>query len=150
MSDMKMLINYSNRYGDIIDTLTNLWKVSISASHFFLTDEDINKLIPFVRNGIRDIETLIVAEENDLIIGFMGIDGKKLEMLFIEPSYFGKGLGKQLVALALNEYKINYVDVNEQNLRAVGFYQRLGFEVFERTELDEQGNPFPILKMKIR
>ncbi|CFY07375.1 Acyl-CoA N-acyltransferase [Syntrophomonas zehnderi OL-4] len=145
-----MLINYSNRYGDIIDTLTNLWKVSISASHFFLTDEDINKLIPFVRNGIRDIETLIVAEENDLIIGFMGIDGKKLEMLFIEPSYFGKGLGKQLVALALNEYKINYVDVNEQNLRAVGFYQRLGFEVFERTELDEQGNPFPILKMKIR
>lgn len=145
-----MLINYSNRYGDIIDTLTNLWKVSVSASHFFLTDEDINKLIPFVRNGIRDIETLIVAEENDLIIGFMGIDGKKLEMLFIEPSYFGKGLGKQLVALALNEYKINYVDVNEQNLRAVGFYQRLGFEVFERTELDEQGNPFPILKMKIQ
>jgi putative acetyltransferase len=43
-----------------------------------------------------------------------------------------------------------YVDVTEQNHQAAGFYKHLEFEVFERTELDEQGNPFPILKMKLR
>jgi putative acetyltransferase len=30
------------------------------------------------------------------------------------------------------------------------FYKRFGFEVIDRTEFDEQGNPFPILKMRLK
>ena len=43
---------------------------------------------------------------------------------------------------------VKYVDVNEQNPQAVGFYNHMGFKVFKKSELDEQGNPFPILHMK--
>ncbi|AGN24357.1 acetyltransferase [Erysipelothrix rhusiopathiae SY1027] len=42
------------------------------------------------------------------------------------------------------------MDVNEQNYQARGFYEHLGFEVFERSEFDEAGRPFPILHMKRR
>jgi len=42
------------------------------------------------------------------------------------------------------------VDVNEQNPQAEGFYKHIGFEVFEHNKFDEQGNPFPILKMKLK
>lgn len=40
------------------------------------------------------------------------------------------------------------VDVNEQNPSAVRFYERMGFRTFRRDSTDDQGNPFPILRMK--
>ena len=79
----------------------------------------------------------------------MGIDSSRIEVLFVLPGNYGNGIGKELVAYAIENYNVKYVDVNEQNPAAVGFYKHLGFATFERTELDEQGNPFPILKMKL-
>lgn len=40
------------------------------------------------------------------------------------------------------------VTVNEQNPKAVGFYEHLGFQTYKRTECDEEGNPYPLLYMK--
>lgn len=80
----------------------------------------------------------------------MGIEADKIEMLFVSPRYFGNGTGRKLVELAVSQYGVRYVDVNEQNPQAAGFYRHIGFEVSERTATDEQGNPFPILKMKLR
>ena len=41
------------------------------------------------------------------------------------------------------------VAVNEQNPLAKGFYEHMGFEVYKRTECDEQGNPYPLLYMRL-
>lgn len=43
----------------------------------------------------------------------------------------------------------NDLAVNEQNPLAKGFYQHMGFEVYKRTKCDEQGNPYPLLYMKL-
>jgi putative acetyltransferase len=40
------------------------------------------------------------------------------------------------------------VDVNEQNPEARGFYERLGFTVVARSELDGTGRPFPLLHLR--
>ncbi len=32
--------------------------------------------------------------------------------------------------------------------QAVGFYQHLGFQVYRRTPLDEEGNPYPLLYLR--
>lgn len=145
-----MITHNPSRTDILIDALTELWEASVRATHRFLTEEDIEKLIPFVKTGLHNIETLIVAYDNSKSTAFVGIDGHKIEMLFVLPDCFGKGLGKELTILAIAQYGVHYVDVNEQNPQAAGFYRHIGFEVFERTELDEQGNPFPILKMKLR
>ncbi|MGY0625916.1 MAG: GNAT family N-acetyltransferase, partial [Paraglaciecola chathamensis] len=41
------------------------------------------------------------------------------------------------------------VDVNEQNPKALGFYQRIGFKVVGRSELDGQGKPYPLLHLAL-
>lgn len=38
--------------------------------------------------------------------------------------------------------------VNEQNPAAAGFYRHMAFAVYRRSELDEQGGPYPILYMR--
>jgi len=150
-----MIICNPERTEALINTLLLLWEKSVRKSHLFLTDAKIIDLIPFVKAELYDIPHLILAEnenenenENE-IMGFMGIAGDKIEMLFLAPEHFGKGIGKELVNLALNKYHIAKVDVNEQNPDAIEFYKHLGFEVFDRIERDAQGEPFPLLQMLI-
>ncbi|WP_300702131.1 GNAT family N-acetyltransferase [Bacteroides sp.] len=137
-----------NRTDTLVDALTTLWEASVRATHHFLVEDDIQKLIPFVKKGLSGIETLVIADDGINPVAFMGVESGKIEMLFVSPSYFGKGVGRELAELAISQYEVRYVDVNEQNPQAIGFYEHIGFELFERTELDEQGNPFPILKMR--
>lgn len=69
-------------------------------------------------------------------------------MLFVAPQYIGQGIGRKLVEYGIEKYQVNEVTVNEQNPKAVGFYEHLGFKTYKRTDLDEQGRPFPLLYMK--
>lgn len=71
-----------------------------------------------------------------------------LEMLFVSDEYRGRGTGKQLLQYGIENYGVNELSVNEQNPLAKGFYEYMGFKIYKRTELDEQGNPYPLLYMK--
>ena len=79
----------------------------------------------------------------------MGIEDSTLEMLFISPEERGKGLGKRLIQYGIKTYAVERVAVNEQNPQAKGFYEHMGFRVYKRTDLDEQGNPYPLLYMSL-
>lgn len=79
----------------------------------------------------------------------MGIVDDKLEMLFIASSERGKGIGKRLLIYAIEQQKVNKVDVNEQNKQAVGFYKHMGFHVVSRSEFDGAGKHYPILSMEL-
>lgn len=144
-----MLIEKENRKKELISTLKEIWYRSVKATHLFLSEEDITKLVPFVEIGLEEIDTLIV-EYNDLVpIGFMGIDDNKLEMLFLDTPYMRKGYGRKLINQAIKEHQVLFVDVNEQNPDAVKFYKAMGFSQYDRSEFDDQGNNFPILKLKL-
>ena len=93
---------------------------------------------------------MIVAFNNEnKPVAFMGIEERKLEMLFVSPQFRGKGLGKQLIQYGIENYSINELGVNEQNPQAKKFYEHMGFQVYKRTDTDEQGNPYPILYMRL-
>lgn len=141
--------SFSERTDDLVNVLVGLWDKSVRASHHFLAEVDIRHLTPFVGEAIRGVETLLVMYRGNRPLAFMGVENRKIEMLFVAPDCFGNGFGKQLVRIAIEQYGVCYVDVNEQNPQAEGFYRHLGFRTFERTETDGQGNPFPILRMKL-
>ena len=141
-------IEKDNRNSKLINSLLDVWLASVCASHHFLSEADIRTLTPQAEEALRQIETLWIIQDGLLPIGFMGIQERKIEMLFLHPDHFRKGLGKELVQRAFRELKVEYVDVNEQNPDAARFYERMGFHTFRRDDTDDQGNPFPILRMK--
>lgn len=129
--------------------ILEVWESSVRATHLFLTEEDIVSLKPCVEEGAKFISHLaVIRDEEDAIQAFIGVHDNKIEMLFVKDTCRGKGLGKHLVNWAINTLNVKFVDVNEQNEQGLGFYKYMGFEVFDRSELDEQGNPFPILYMR--
>ena len=59
-------------------------------------------------------------------------------------------LGRRLMTLAAERYGVRELTVNEQNPRAKGFYEHMGFSVCRRTDTDDQGRPYPILYMELK
>lgn len=70
-------------------------------------------------------------------------------MLFIQVNARGQGIGKQLLRYAIKNFDVKELTVNEQNPQAIGFYEHLGFVTYKRTDLDEEGQPYPLLYMKL-
>ena len=144
------IFEVKERTQELVNTLLEVWENSVKATHLFLSDNEIEKIKEYVPQALKEVAHLIVIEnENDIPIAFMGIEGTKLEMLFIKNSERRKGLGRQLLNYGIKNYNINELIVNEQNPNFKGFYEHLGFKVYKRTELDEQGNPYPILYMRL-
>ncbi len=134
----------------LINSLLEVWEDSVRATHLFLSDLEIKKIKEYVPQALNLVEHLIIIENgNDIPIAFMGIDGLRLEMLFVKNSERGKGLGKQLLNYGIENYNVNELTVNEQNLNAKVFYEHMGFITYKRTKLDEQGNPYPLLYMRL-
>ena len=136
-----------DRNQPLLDVLLEIWEQSAWATHLFLSDAEVNAIRAYVPQALKSVEHLIVAE-TEKPIGFMGIQNRRLEMLFLAPEERGKGLGKQLLQHGIETYGIVELTINEQNPQAVGFYEHMGFETYKRTELDEESNPHPLLYMK--
>lgn len=131
------------------EQLLAVWEKSVLATHHFLSNEDflaIKKLLQSLDFTTLNVYCLNHHEE---MIGFIATSATKVEMLFLSPNYFGKGLGKKLMNFAVSTLNANEVDVNEQNQSALKFYKNLGFEVFERTEKDNLGKGYPLLRMHL-
>ena len=140
----------TDRTPRLMDQLLEVWERSVRATHLFLSAGEIAEIKPYVPQALREIPHLVVAWRADGVpAGFLGVDGRKLEMLFLAPEERGKGLGRKLVQYGMERFGIREVTVNEQNPQARGFYERMGFCVCQRSELDEQGRPYPILKMRL-
>lgn len=132
-----------------LERLLMIWEASVRATHHFLSDAEVKQIKSYVPQALQSVSHLIIAiNASNEAIGFMGTEQNRLEMLFLSPTERGKGIGKQLVQYGIQQYGIQMVTVNEQNPQAV-VYEHLGFVMYQRTDHDEQGNPYPLLYMKL-
>lgn len=132
----------------LLAQLTAVWEASVKATHTFLSAGEREQIKGCVPQALAQVPCLLAAwAAPDKPVGFLGIAGDSLEMLFLAPEARGKGLGKRLLRTAVEDYGVTRLTVNQQNPQAVGFYQHLGFRVTHTTPLDEQGRPYPLLYM---
>ncbi|WP_280464328.1 acetyltransferase [Nocardia cyriacigeorgica] len=129
--------------------LIRIWRAAVTATHDFLSPDDIDfyeSRMPAYLPQVR----LSVAERDGVPIGFSGVADGKLEMLFVDPAQHGTGAGSALLAAAVAADPRLLVDVNEQNPRALGFYEHHGFARLGRSATDSEGRPFPIVHLGLR
>ncbi|QFU02896.1 putative N-acetyltransferase YjaB [Halomonas sp. THAF5a] len=130
--------------------LLEVWEASVRATHDFLREDDLLELKPLIYEkyfGALDL-TCVKGEGGD-ILGFCGVQGGKIEMLFVAPQARGAGIGSLLLDDAVTAQDASRVDVNEQNPQALGFYRHKGFSVTDRSALDGLGKPYPLLHMAL-
>ena len=88
-----------SEYQDVVA----VWEASVRATHHFLKEEDIAYFKPLILNTYLDaVQLRCVRNEEQKIVGFIGVAEHNLEMLFIHPDYRGKKIGKVLLEFAIN------------------------------------------------
>lgn len=74
-------------------------------------------------HALKKVSHLVIMENIDKTpIAFMGIEVTNLQCYLLK---------------------------NEENPTAIKFYEHMGFKTYQRKELDEQNNPYPILYMRL-
>lgn len=129
-------------------TLQEIWERSVRATHAFLDDAAINEIkAALIPNYFPNVE-LYAVSDNDSLVGFIGLRGDLIEMLFIDSDSRGCGYGSSLIGFAIDRGAVN-VDVNEQNPSALSFYLAKGFRIIGRDNTDDAGRPYPILHLSL-
>ena len=133
------IVKTKDRTPQLIDKLLKVWENSVRATHKFLSNEEILEIKKYVPQALNDIAHLIIdTDENENPIAFIGIEGNKLEMLFIASEYRGKGIGTKLIETMLKllknkGYKKTSLAVQKDNY-AVKMYKKVGFKIINENE----------------
>jgi putative acetyltransferase len=126
-----------------------IWRTSVEATHHFLDASDREEIARMVlEDYLPNAEFMVAVDGDDLPHGFLGTTATHVDSLFVHADSRGTGLGRLLLDSFRAGKNVVTVDVNEQNTGAVGFYERLGFTVTGRADVDEQGRPYPILHLR--
>lgn len=126
----------------------DIWRKAVDATHDFLTPEDRLAIDELVCGFLPEAPLWVAVDEGDQPVGFMLIDDGHMEALFVDPACHGAGIGKVLVRHGLAAHPNMTTDVNEQNPKAIGFYEAMGFVRTGRSDLDGQGRPYPLIHLK--
>lgn len=128
----------------------SVWEKSVLATHDFLSQKDFTEIKTLFHDYDFEVLEMFCLLVENTVVGFIGIHQAKIEMLFLDPEFIGKGLGRRLIEFAIFEKGAKLVDVNEQNINAKGFYENAGFQTYERTEKDDFGKDYPLLRMELK
>lgn len=80
-------------------------------------------------------EQVLVAEVNQLVVGFIALEGDHVDHLYIAPACQGRGIGDTLLAMA-KELRPDGLTLwtFQRNARARRFYEARGFVASEFTD----------------
>lgn len=129
------------------DALVEIWARSVRRTHDFLSEADFDEIHRKLGSVyLPEVNELYVATDDGRPVGFIGMTGRHVEMLFVDPTAMGTGVGRQLLDHVAGRGPLT-VDVSEQNPGAVGFYRHYGFVQTGRSPTDPEGRPYPLLHM---
>lgn len=128
--------------------VVEIWSAAVDATHDFLSAHDRLQIEEMVRGFLPSAPLWLAVDANDHPLAFMLIEDGHMEALFVDPDVRGSGIGAALVRHALALHPRMTTDVNEQNILAIGFYEKMGFRGAGRSPLDGQGRPYPLIHLR--
>ena len=90
-----------------------------------------------------------VACDNELVVGFVGVDDKYLAWLYVDPMQYGKGIGRELLRIGLEQIgERAWTIVLDGNRKAMKLYESEGFREVKRFAGENNGYPVTCVRME--
>lgn len=120
-----MIRNFKNAD---IDKVMEIWLNSNIEAHNFIDKSYWEKNFEMVKNALPQAE-IYIYEENNNIMGFVGLVENYIAGIFVDKNFRGKKIGKKLLDYVKSIKNNLTLNVYEKNIGAVKFYKREGFTV---------------------
>jgi len=91
----------------------------------------------------------LVACDDETVVGFVGVDDKYLAWLYIDPSHYGKGIGRELLRIGIREIGEGaWTIVLDGNRSAIKLYESEEFKEVRRFTGENNGYPVTCIRME--
>lgn len=111
--------------------LLALWLKSTTAAHPFITENYWKESLPSVRDVYLPNACTWVQDSGE-IWGFISVIGPFfIGALFVHPDRLRQGVGRALMQYVQQRYTSLSLEVYQQNVQAIAFYQTMGFHAVE-------------------
>lgn len=87
------------------------------------------------------LERMFVYDDG-VVKGFISVDGRRVDKLFVEPVLQGRGIGAKLLDYAVQNLGADELWALEKNERAIAFYTRHGFRLTADKKPEEDTSEF--------
>ena len=118
-----------------INNVADIWLDTNIKAHYFIPAQYWKSNLELVKELLLQA-TVYVYEDNQKILGFIGINGEYIEGIFVSDEMQSQGIGKILLNYAKDKRNKLLLNVYQKNARAISFYKREGFEI-QHSGLDE-------------
>ena len=130
-----------------VEDVESLFEIRTSVAQNHLSREQMDALgitAQVLNSAIKEGPCVWIAEVDERPVAFSMIDRDEGEVfaMFVRPAFENRGLGRLLMAAAEAELfraheRIFLVTDGRQEIRANGFYQRLGWTVVARVDAQD-------------
>ncbi len=126
--DIKQVVSLANRYASFDSAVTEAdFQCTSSFPKGLIVADDDGLILGFVFGYIREIPDEVLTKWN-------ASKAAQIELLVVDPSYRGQGIGRTLLDRLLEAFKEEVVDLvllhcPAESKEAKHLYERVGFEV---------------------
>ena len=118
-----------------IDIVADIWLDTNIKAHYFIPAQYWKSNLELVKELLLQA-TVYVYEDNQKILGFIGINGEYIEGIFVSEAMQSQGIGKILLNYVKETRSKLLLNVYQKNTPAISFYQREGFKI-QNSGVDE-------------
>lgn len=125
-----------------IRKLSGIWLDASLLAHPFIGEKKLVEQKRLIEEKYLPEAETWVACLTDEPVGFISLLGTFVGAIFVAPNSQGQGIGRQLIACAMDKKGELSLEVYTRNEQAVRFYASLGFQEVSRRPADDEGLPF--------
>ena len=147
MIEIKQLLNNEKD-----EALLFAKRVFIESEDESYSEQGIETFCNFVNNKkITKSFKVYGAFEDNVLKGIIATDRRKrhISLFFVDKGSQGKGIGKELMSVIVNNNGNSYITVNSSRY-GVPIYEKLGFVKMEEKEKEQEGLKFTPMKLILK
>lgn len=124
-----------------LDQVIDIWLQASIKAHNFVKKEFWKSKVKDMRDIYIPSSETYIYEDEGRVKGFIALHEDTLAAMFVLPDCQGTGIGKQLMAKAIEIRKSLKLTVYKDNHKSIEFYDKCGFKV-EAEQIDgHTGHP---------
>uniref|UniRef100_UPI003BA9FA08 GNAT family N-acetyltransferase n=1 Tax=Stappia sp. TaxID=1870903 RepID=UPI003BA9FA08 len=132
-----------------IEPLSDIWLEASRRAHPFIGEQRLLAQRGLVKEKYLPEAETWVACRCGAPVGFISLLGSFIGAVFVAPDLQGQGIGRMLIAHALELKGELSLEAYTANAQAMAFYARLGFREVSRRPTDDEGLPFELALLRL-
>lgn len=133
-----------------LEQLSIIWIDASVLAHGFIGKKRLLEQRILIETKYLPTAETWVACRMGVPVGFISLLDGFVGGLFVAPHHHGQGIGRALIAHALNLKGELQLEVYTRNTQAVAFYEAIGFQELSRRATDDEGLPFENAQMRLK